>query len=78
MEGLKRVIKYARKDNYLDPSQMEFLFDDVKIRVNKAKRTYLEPAEIKAWKEAKISKEKEYLERDRDLFLFQIYTGVLL
>ncbi len=75
MEGLKRVIKYARKDNYLDPNQMEFLFDDIKIRVNKAKRTYLEPTEIKAWKEAEIPKEKEYLERDRDLFLFQIYTG---
>lgn len=75
MEGLKRVIKQARKDNYLDPSQMEFLFDDVKIKVAQAKRTFLEPHEIKAWREAVIPKEKGYLARDRDLFLFQIYTG---
>lgn len=75
MESFKRVIKYARKDNYLDPSQMEFLFDDVKIKINKAKRTFLEPKEIKNWREARIPKDKDYLARDRDLFLFQIYTG---
>ncbi|MEK7227822.1 MAG: site-specific integrase, partial [Patescibacteria group bacterium] len=75
MEGFKRVIKCARKDNYLDPSQMEFLFDDVKIKVNKAKRTFLEIQEIKDWRTATFPKGKEYLERDRDLFLFQIYTG---
>ncbi|MBP6025460.1 site-specific integrase [Ferruginibacter sp.] len=75
MEGLKRVIKCARKDNYLDPSQMEFLFDDVKIKVNQAKRTYLEVQEIKQLRSAIFPKEKKYLERDRDIFLFQIYTG---
>jgi hypothetical protein len=40
------VVKQARKEQYLDPSQMEFLFDDVKIRVGKAMRTFLEPGEI--------------------------------
>jgi lipoate-protein ligase A len=29
MEALKKVIRQARKETYLDPSQMEFLFDDV-------------------------------------------------
>lgn len=75
MESLKRVIKCARKDNYLDPSQMEFLFDEVRIKVNQAKRTFLDVDEIKKWKEATFPKGKEYLERDRDMFLFQIYTG---
>ena len=75
MEALKRVIKCARKDNYLDSSQMEFLFDDVKIKVNQAKRTFLEIQEVKQWKKIVFPKGKEYLERDRDLFLFQIYTG---
>lgn len=75
MEAFKKVVRHARKDNYLDPSQMEFLFDDVKIRVKKSKRTFLEPAEIKAWKNAAIPPRSPSLERDRDLFLFLIYTG---
>jgi hypothetical protein len=69
------VIRFARKDNYIDPSQMEFLFDDVKIKVNRAKRTFLEPQEIKTWREVRFPTGKEYLARDRDMFLFQIYTG---
>lgn len=75
METFKKVIRHARKENYLDPTQMEFLFDDVKIKVKKPKRTFLEPAEIKAWKALQFSEDRKYLERDRDLFLFQIYTG---
>lgn len=75
MEALKRVIRQASKENYIDPSQMEFLFDDVKIKIKKPKRTFLEPAEIKSWKSVQFAEEKKYLERDRDLFLFQIYTG---
>ncbi|RZK25168.1 MAG: hypothetical protein EOO43_06210 [Flavobacterium sp.] len=75
LDAIKRVIKQARKDHYMDPSQMEFLFEDVKVRVNRAKRVFLEPAEIKAWKNAPIPFSKPWLARDRDLFLFQIYTG---
>jgi hypothetical protein len=54
---------------------MEFLFDDVKIKIPKPKRTFLEPKEIKAWKEAVFEQSEKHLERDRDMFLFQIYTG---
>lgn len=75
MEGFKRVIRYARKDHYLDAGQMEFLFDDVKIRVGRSKRTFMEIDEIKKWKDAKFEEHKKYLARDRDFFLFQIYTG---
>lgn len=75
MEAFKKVIRQARKENYLDPSQMEFLFDDVKIKVPKSKRTFLEPKEIKVWKDVTFRKGQEHLERDRDMFLFQVYTG---
>ena len=75
MQAFKKVIRYARKENYIDHSQMEFLFDDVKISVPKPQRVFLEPTEIKAIREITFPKGKEYLERDRDIFLFQIYTG---
>ena len=75
MEAFKKVIRYAAKENYLDPTNIELFFDDIKIKVPKAKRVYLEPKEIKAWKDLKFSKAQPELERDRDMFLFQIYTG---
>jgi site-specific recombinase XerD len=75
MEAFKKVIRQARKENYLDPNQMEFLFDDVKIKVPKPKRTFLDPKEIKAWKTVVFEQSEKHLERDRDMFLFQIYTG---
>lgn len=75
MEAFKKVVRQARKESYIEPSQMEFLFDDVKIKIKKSIRTFLEPHEIKAWKHAVIPPGNEHLERDRDLFLFQIYTG---
>jgi site-specific recombinase XerD len=75
MESFKKVVRNARKENYLDPAQMEFLFDDVRIKVKKPKRVFLEIPEILKWKSATFPKGKEYLARDRDLFLFQVYTG---
>ena len=75
LEALKRVVRQARRENYLDPAQMEFLFDEVKIKVKKPRRTFLEPDEIKRWKALRLEGTAAYLERDRDLFLFQIYTG---
>jgi site-specific recombinase XerD len=75
MEIVKRVITFARKDGYLDPSQMEHLFEDVRIKVAQPKRTFLDVQEIKRLKALVFPVGKEHLERDRDLFLFQIYTG---
>ncbi len=55
---------------------MEFLFDDVKISSKRTtKRVYLEIDEIKRLKALKFPEEKKYLERDRDIFMLQIYTG---
>lgn len=75
MEALKKVFRHARRENYLDSCQMEFLFDDVKIKVPKAKSIFLEPQEIKAIKELTFTEEQHHLARDRDIFLFMIYTG---
>src|ERR1700739_1375286 len=47
MEAFKKVIKQARKEQYIDQGQMEFLFDDIKIKVGQAKRTFMEVDEIK-------------------------------
>ncbi len=74
-DKLKKVIRAAQRDSYLDNSQSQFLFDDIKIKVSKPKRTFLEPEEIKRWRALTFTAGEAGLERDRDLFLFQIYTG---
>lgn len=74
-EALKKVIRHARRENYISPQQMEFLFDGLNVRVQKAKRTFLDLQEVKKWKALKFSSGQQHLERDRDLFLFQVYTG---
>lgn len=75
MEAFKKVIRHARRENYISSNQMEFLFESLNIRVQKAKRLFLDIQEVKKWKTVKFPLGKEFLERDRDLFLFQIYTG---
>ncbi len=75
-DAFKKVIKAARRDDYIADSQLEFLFEDIKISAKRmTKRIYLETDEIKRWKALVFSEEKKFLERDRDIFLFQIYTG---
>lgn len=75
MEAFKKVIRHAKRENFIDPTQMEFLFDGIKIRVPKAKRTFFDIQDVKKWKAVKFPAGKQYLARDRDIFLFQIYTG---
>lgn len=74
-DKLKKVIRAAQRDSYFDNSQTQFLSDDIKIKVSKPKRTFLEPEEIKRWRALTFTPGEAGLERDRDFFLFQIYTG---
>jgi site-specific recombinase XerD len=74
-DKFKKIITHAEKENYLDNSQTKFLFSDTKIKVGKAKRTFLEIEEILKLKDLKFNEIERNLERDRDLFLFQTYTG---
>jgi hypothetical protein len=41
-----KVVSYAEKENYIQDNQTKYLFDDIAIKVNKAKRIYLEVEEI--------------------------------
>lgn len=74
-DKFKKVVSYAEKENYIHDNQTKYLFDDISIKVNKPKRIYLEIEEIKLLKSIKFEKDQLSRERDRDLFLFQIYTG---
>ena len=54
-DALKKVLKAARREDYIEPSQLEFLFEDVKISSKRTtSRIYLEIDEIKKWKAVKI------------------------
>lgn len=74
-DKFKKIVTQAEREGYLDYSQTRFLFTDAKIKINKAKRTYLEIEEVIRIKNLSFSSENSHLERTRDLFLFQIYTG---
>ena len=72
---MKKVAKKAVRESYLSSQDIELAFEGLAIKVEKAKRTYLDIAEIKKWKAVHFNEGLLHLERDRDLFLFQIYTG---
>jgi integrase len=74
-DKLKKVVLAAEKEGFLETRQCRFLFDEAKIKINQAKRVYLEPEEIIRLKEAKFCAEEQALQRDRDLFLLLFYTG---
>lgn len=75
IEAIKKVIRQARKENYIASQQMEFLFDSLNVRVPRAKRSFLDLSEVKKWKALTFTPEQQVLQRDRDMFLFQVYTG---
>lgn len=74
-DKFKKIVTQAEREAYLDYQQTRFLFDDAKIKVNKAKRTYLEIEEVIRLANISFSEAESFLQRTRDLFLFQIYTG---
>jgi hypothetical protein len=69
------VVRLARKAHLLTKEAEIELFEDLQIVVKKAKRSFLTIEEIKVWKSFKFAVEETHLERDRDIFLLQIYTG---
>lgn len=76
-DKFKVVLQYAaKKDNLLDPKEVEGYFEEITISVPKKKEgQHWEIEEILALKNLKFEKNEYSLERDRDLFLFQVYTG---
>jgi site-specific recombinase XerD len=66
----------AKKDHLLDFHVVEQYFNDRPIQVPLRKEgLHLEIEEIQKLRKLKFDKKDSSLERDRDLFLFQVYTG---
>lgn len=77
-DKLKVVLTYAaKKDHFLDPIEVERYFEEIKVSVPKKKEgLHLEIEEVQRLRKL-VFEEKDYsLQRDRDLFLFQVYTGL--
>jgi len=73
--AFKKVVRLARKAHMLTKEVESELFEDLHIAVKKAKRSFLTIEEIKVWKNYRFKKDETHLERDRDIFLLQVYTG---
>lgn len=77
-DKLKVVLTHAaKKDRFLDERDVEAYFEDIKITVPKKKEgQHLVIEEIQRLRKLVFDKKDHSLERDRDLFLFQVYTGL--
>ena len=73
--AFKKVVYWARKDNHITKEHQESIFEEIHIKIGKPKKDRLEIEEITAWKNHDFKGENPTQERDRDLFLIQIYTG---
>lgn len=73
-DKFKVICKEAVKKGYLEVNRNPFYYADLKIKVEKPKRTYLEADEIRSIKALDL--EDSSLEKHRDHFLFQVYTGL--
>jgi integrase len=76
-DKLKVVLKCAaRKDHFLDIRDVENYFEDIKISAPQKKEgQHLEIEDIQKLKALIFDKKDQSLERDRNVFLFQVYTG---
>lgn len=76
-DKLKVVLMHAaKKDNLLDRQQVEFFFEEIKITVPRKKEgQHLDIEEVQKLKKLAFTIKDQSLARDRDLFLFQVYTG---
>jgi site-specific recombinase XerD len=73
--AIKKVVFWARKDNHITKEHEETIFEDVHIKIGKAKKDHLEVEEVKQWKNLIIPHKYRELVKHRDMFLLLIYTG---
>ncbi|MGQ1929032.1 tyrosine-type recombinase/integrase [Ornithobacterium rhinotracheale] len=71
---LKRFFKWATKKKYNQNRDFENFVP--KFKNTQKKIIFLTPTEFKQFREFKIPESKQYLERVRDVFLFQCFTGL--
>jgi site-specific recombinase XerD len=74
-DKFKVVVNQAEREMYLSIEQTRFLFTDVKIKIEKPNRIFLELNEIQNLIKLEFLKTEFEMERDRDMFLLQVYTG---
>ena len=74
-DKFKVIVRQARVDKYLSLDQTFSLFDELNYKVEKPVRTFLEKEDIEKLMALKFTEKEVEMERDRDLFLFQIHTG---
>lgn len=73
-DKFKVICKDAVKKGYLEVNQNPFYYAELKIKVDKPRRTHLEIDEIK--KLINLDLAGSHIEVYRDQFLFQIFTGL--
>lgn len=76
-DKFKVVLTYAaKKEHLLNVQDIEQYFEEITITIPKRKEgQHLEIEEVQALRKLEFGREEKWLERDRDLFLFQVYTG---
>jgi hypothetical protein len=78
-DALKKVIKAAKRENYLDGAQLEFLFADIKISTKRlTKRIYLETDEIKRWKALTFPEEKSIWKETGIFFSSKFIPAIII
>lgn len=77
-DKFKVILMYAaRKEHLLDVRDLESWLGEVKISIPRKKEgQHLEIGEIQKLRGLEFTPTDKSLERDRDLFLFQVYTGL--
>lgn len=74
-DKFKVIIRQCRVDKLLTFEETFSLFDELNYKVEKPVRTFLEKEDIDKLITLKFAENEVQMERDRDLFLFQIHTG---
>lgn len=76
-DKFKVVLNHAaKKDRFLDPTEVESFFEEVKISAPKRKEgLHLDIEDMQQLRKLEFNSKEFALRRDRDLFLLQIYTG---
>ncbi|WP_341835011.1 phage integrase SAM-like domain-containing protein [Chitinophaga pollutisoli] len=72
----KKVVYWARLQGQINREHERQLFIGVKHKMIKPKKEYLEVHEIIAWKKYEFLSNEVVYERDRDMFLLLIYSGL--
>jgi site-specific recombinase XerD len=73
--AIKRVVAWSRKDLHITKEHQETIFEDIHIKIGKTAPDHLEIHEITGWKNHDFEGKHSALERDRNIFLIQIYSG---